>query len=353
MCWVWSGPQLGQYLADLGAEVIKVEWYDRYDLYRTRGVERLREQVSEETRREMSFSFHSLNRGKLGMTANLKSDQGRATLKEVLQQSDLLIENFSAGTLDRLGLSAAVLGELNQRLVVLSLSASGKGSGVEALRAYGLVLSALGGAESTLVDTSGNFVGSPSFVISDPNAAVFGQYAAAAGLLHALRTGTGSIIECSQIEAIVSLLHASRSDTAPSQMRHEVVTARDGGFVAVSVAPGSDLDARSGLAAWAAELDVETIISQVQTGGGYAARVLDLNETEDAPEYAGSDVRLPTLHPVTGAETVVAAPWRAEGRRPVVRKPAPVLGESNDYVLRQVLGKSDREVADLRDATAI
>ena len=65
LCWVWSGPLLGQLLADLGAEVIKVEWYKRFDLYRTRGVERLTGQVPEKLRREMSQSFHGLNRNKI------------------------------------------------------------------------------------------------------------------------------------------------------------------------------------------------------------------------------------------------------------------------------------------------
>ncbi|GAF43609.1 CoA transferase [Rhodococcus wratislaviensis] len=351
MCWVWSGPQLGQYLADLGAEVIKVEWYDRYDLYRTRGVERLRGRVSEETRREMSFSFHSLNRGKLGMTADLKTDAGLDTLKELVKKSDILIENFTAGTLDRLGLPAETLRELNERLVVVSLSASGKGSGVEALRAYGLVLSALGGVESVLVDESGTFVGSPTFVISDPNAAVFGNYAAAAGLLHALRTGKGAVYECSQIEAIVSILNASRSEE--DEMRHEVVAASDGEFVAISTAPESALGSREDLADWASHLDSRTVIGEVQADGGYAARVIDLSETENAAEYSDSDVRLPTLHPVTGAETVVAAPWRIEGRRPIVRKPAPVLGESNDYVLRKVLGMKDDDITTLRESGAV
>lgn len=342
---------MGQYLADLGAEVIKVEWYDRFDLYRTRGVERLRGAVPEEVRREMSFSFHSLNRGKLSFTANLKDPQALETLKDLVRHSDLLIENFTLGTLDRLGLGPDVLYEINERLVVVSLSASGRGSGVERLRAYGLVLSALGGAESEFVDEQGEFQGSPSFVVSDPNAALFGTFAAVVGLLHAQRNGIGATIECSQIEAMATLMRASRERSSPPGP-HRMVETSDG-YVAVSFP--ADVDARrfEEILDGVHSASSQELIDRVLAQGGHAAPVRSLADNEHTPEYAGAEVRIPTLHPVTGAEMVVAAPWRMEGRRPVVRKAAPTLGESNDYVLRRVLKLEDTRIQALRKGGAV
>ena len=71
-----SGPVAAMMLGDQGAEVVKVEWYKRFDLYRTRGVERLRGSMSEEIRRESSYSFQSLNRNKLGFATDLKREEG-------------------------------------------------------------------------------------------------------------------------------------------------------------------------------------------------------------------------------------------------------------------------------------
>ena len=118
LCWVWSGPLLGQFLADLGAEVIKVEWFKRYDLYRTRGVGRMAGKYPEFIRREMSHSFHGLNRNKIGLALDLKEGQHREALLDLVGQSDLVIENFTAGTLDRLGLGYDAMAKANPAIML-------------------------------------------------------------------------------------------------------------------------------------------------------------------------------------------------------------------------------------------
>ena len=148
LCWVWSGPMVGQILADLGAEVIKVEAPERFDLYRTRGLETKRGKMDERTRIESSIYFHSLNRNKVGLALDLKQAQGVAIMKRLASTSELLIENFTVGTMDRLGLGAEALAEANPALVQFSMSGPGRGSAVQDLRSYGLVLSALAGAET-------------------------------------------------------------------------------------------------------------------------------------------------------------------------------------------------------------
>ena len=125
LCWVWSGPLLGQFLADLGAEVIKGEWFKRYDLYRTRGVERMAGKYPESIRREMSHSFHGLNRNKIGLAMALKNPKHKDGLSELVAQSDLLIENFTAGDHERLGLGYAKLSEAKKAVVLLCLSGCG------------------------------------------------------------------------------------------------------------------------------------------------------------------------------------------------------------------------------------
>ena len=278
LCWIWSGPMVGQLLADLGAEVIKVESPGRFDLYRTRGLEHLRGQMDEHVRLEISFYFHSLNRNKTGLSLNLKSDEGRTRLLELVSRADLLIENFTVGTMDRMGLGREVLARANPGLVSLSMSGPGKGSAVERLRSYGLVLSALAGAEILIRDDAGAFIGSPTFSISDPNAACFGALAALAALVARDRDGQGRALDLSQIEAAAAL--------------------------AATPAAGPVLP--------------------------MTAAVVELDESDASPVFADCPGWIEAQHPVTGKELLVASPWRVNGHRAPFRKPAPMLDRGGE-----------------------
>lgn len=342
-CWVWAGPFLGQFLADLGAEVIKIEWYDRFDVYRTRGTELLRGTAPDAVFREMSPSFQSLNRNKVDFCVNLKEPEGVDLIKRLARASDLVIENWSHGTLERLGVGYAALKEANPLLVMLSLSAFGPSSRLAAMRSYGLVTSALGGAEAPLrVDDE--LVGSPTFNVSDPNAALFGLLGALGALLEARASGSGSNLVVAQLEAVMSLM-----EQAPGQDRdpwvHGVFTCADGRHAAVSVPAHGDHD---DLAALCAAAPLEQVLADIGALGGHAAEVLNVIDTPAAPVFADLETRIATEHPVTGRGDVIAAPWRINGRRAPVRKPAPLLAEGNLHVLRNILGLDDAAIADLQ-----
>lgn len=349
-CWVWAGPMVGQHLADLGAEVIKVEWFKRYDLYRTRGVERLRGKMPEETRRESSYSFQSLNRNKIGFAADLKNEEGLALVKDLIKESDILLENFTVGTLDRLGLDAKELDRLNKQLVVVSLSATGRGSSIEQLRSYGLMLSALGGYEGLIADNSGEFIGSPTFVMSDPNAALFGVFGALAGVLHARETGVGATYECSQVEAVVSLVNTPlRERSAPSDVQGIFETA-DGEFVAVTLAQASSADT---FVDWAKQNNLAVVMDSVRAEGGIATKVSNLEATETSDVFEGTDVRQDVEHPVSGVRSLVATPWLFDGKRPPIRKSAPLLGEDTEEILDRVLGYDEGKILAVRESGVI
>ncbi len=343
LCWVWSGPMVGQILADLGAQVIKIESRARFDLYRTRGLEAKRGQMPERTRLESSRQFHSLNRNKIGMTLDLKQDAGVAVAKQLAGHSDILIENFTVGTMARLGLGTDVLGKVNPALVQLSMSGPGRGSAVQDLRSYGLVLSALAGAE-TLIRDGDEFLGSPTFSMSDPNAAAFAAMAALAGALAAQQGGNGCAIDLSQIEAAATLAGAA---TAPNETNDRIVRSVDEGFVAVSL-PAGDLDNRSP-AKWEGSAFAD-IVTDAAALGGHAVKVLNLDQTDAAPEFSDCSGWLASTHPYTGDEMLVAAPWRCDGRRAGLRKPAPLLGEGDDFVLRRRLSMPETEIEALAEA---
>jgi crotonobetainyl-CoA:carnitine CoA-transferase CaiB-like acyl-CoA transferase len=349
LCWVWSGPLLGQLLADLGAEVIKVEWYKRFDMYRTRGVERLSGKFPEHVRREMSQSFHGLNRNKVGVTLDLKDGVHHDALLDLVRQSDLVIENFTAGTLERLDLGFDALAAANPAVVLLSLAGFGASSRLGEMRAYGLVLSSMSGLEVKVTDPrSGEFLGSPTFVASDPNAATFGLLAAIGAVLEARRTGRGGHVEISQLEAAASV---GQDDDAQLDALARSLGLTDEPFAGeASVVPvgGEEhlcvdwkgrvsradfertCDAARGLAARQA-------IGAFEAIGARAVRVVE-KAAEFGAGAAHQDTLLQSVHPITGPENIVAAPWWIDGARSPLRKTAPTLGEGNNYVLCKLLG---------------
>lgn len=351
LCWVWSGPLLGQYLADLGAEVIKVEWFKRYDLYRTRGVERMAGRYPEFIRREMSQSFHGLNRNKIGVTLDLKVEKHRDGLLDLARDSDLVIENFTSGTLNRLGVGYEALSKSNPGIVLLSLSGFGSSSRLSDMRAYGLVLSALSGLEANIVDPeTSEFVGTPTFVASDPNAATYGLFASIAAILEAKQTGQGAHIELSQLEAIAHA--ATDNDEELKSLAHSLGLSAEFGSNTSSVLRTKD-DCHV-CVAWPTHMaasDVTALSAQVQEkpcgeakamlsdAGIQSVRVIE-QPAEVGAGASKEGTLISTIHPTTGPEDIVAAPWWIDGHRAPLRKTAPILGEGNDYVLGSLLGWS-------------
>lgn len=349
LCWVWSGPLLGQFLADLGAEVIKVEWFKRYDLYRTRGVERIAGKYPESIRREMSQSFHGLNRNKIGVTLDLKVAEHLEGLIDLVRQSDLVIENFTSGTLDRLGLDFETLRKANPKIVLLSLAGFGSTSALADMRAYGLVLSALSGLEANIVDSqSGEFIGSPTFVASDPNAATYGLTAAIAAILESRRTGKGMHVEISQLEAIAHVAtdkDAELADLAASlglsadfdAERFSVLCTGDGNYLCVGWPQRMSQEELDAHVSAVARAPLDEAKKWLEAANAESVRIIE-KPAEMGAGAALEGTLIQTIHPVTGPEAIVAAPWWIDGQRAPLRKTAPTLGEGNDYVLGSLLG---------------
>lgn len=354
LCWVWSGPLLGQYLADLGAEVIKVEWFKRYDLYRTRGVERMAGQYPEFIRREMSQSFHGLNRNKIGVTLDLKVEKHRDGLLDLARDTDLVIENFTSGTLNRLGVGYEALAKSNPGIVLLSLSGFGSSSRLSDMRAYGLVLSALSGLEANIVDPeTSEFVGTPTFVASDPNAATYGLFASIAAILEAKQTGRGAHIELSQLEAIAhaatdndeelkSLAHSLGLSAEFESNTSSVLRTKDDRHVCIAWPTHMDASDVTALSARVQDKPYGEAKAMLSEAGVQCARVIE-QPAEVGAGAAKEGTLISTIHPTTGPEDIVAAPWWIDGHRAPLRKTAPTLGEGNDYVLGSLLGWSTED----------
>lgn len=197
----WAGPLCGRFLADLGADVIKVEACRYPDWWR--GVDAT-EEVFRDRLYEKAGRFCALNRNKRGVTLDLTHPDGVATLKRLVAQADAVIENYAADVLPKLGLDYATLRAVNPRLVMTSMCAFGSTGPWRQARAYG----------STLEQASGlpTIVGRPEdpptmghIAYGDATGGLNGAAATLVALLHQLKTGEGQHIDLSQVECLMPM----------------------------------------------------------------------------------------------------------------------------------------------------
>lgn len=360
--WVWAGPLVGAALSAMGAEVVKVESAARLDPYRLRGVER--EEKWGENKREASPSFHKLNRGKRSLSLNLKHPDAKAVLLSLVERADLLIENYSAGTLDRLGLGWDVLRAANPSLVAISLSAGGQTGRWKDLRAYALVTTALAGYESLVRYDEEPALGGPTFGIADPNISSYGVMAVLAALWKARRSGQGSYIDLSGVESVVGVLGRAFIDE-PAPAAHELMLRVEGdddwvvcvvdpehmaGLAAtIGLEPGEPgaVEDRDDLfeaaRVWAKDKPRDVVVSQLGACGVAVAPVTGV----DHGGAGGSQLnRMTVVHPVTGGSSFLPSPWGEVGKG----RPAPLFGHDTVAVLREWLDMDDVEIGRLSDA---
>ncbi|PVZ54041.1 CaiB/BaiF CoA transferase family protein [Arthrobacter sp. H-02-3] len=194
-----AGPHAGMMLADLGARVIKVENPGTGDDTRGWGPPF----VGPEDDPQATY-FLSCNRNKESIALDLKSDDGRSVLRELLERADVVIENFRPGVLDRLGFSAAEMHALNPALVVLSITGFGH-DGPESRRSgYDQILQ----GEAGLMSLTGSGPGDPQRVgvpIADLLAGMYGAFGTLAALLQRERTGQGQIVRTSLLAALIGV----------------------------------------------------------------------------------------------------------------------------------------------------
>ncbi len=373
---VWAGPLCGQILADLGAEVIRVENRARLDIHRrggpypdgTAGVNR-------------SGTWNAQNRGKLGCTLDIKTIEGRDLLFSLVRESDVLIENFTPGTLNRLGVGFARLCEANQRIVLVSLSGYGQTGPHAGSLAYGPMMDAATGlSAATMYDD-----GIPRAVngwAADIGGALYGCAAALRALLDEPRVARH--IDISQFEAGVmfgaeALMLAANG--SPSQRRVDdgfaatVLTQDADGWIAVAARTMAEITAlhrllggqsaaapewrgdeaamqaqfgecKRVLAHWAMALPIKEALGALARAGIPAVPVTTVEGLLDDRQLQESGAWVTVDHPETGPTRSYACAVQLTGTPPMTRA-APLLGGDNDYVFRTILGLSPERVDDL------
>jgi crotonobetainyl-CoA:carnitine CoA-transferase CaiB-like acyl-CoA transferase len=391
MGWVWSAPQVGSILAQFGAEVIKVEHGKRPDNSRLSGaIIRDGRRIEGQTT-DMSPMFHQINKGKLGITLNLKEPAGVDLLKRLAAISDVVLENMSAGTLERSGIGYDALRASNPRLIMVAMSGAGQFGPLSDMRTYAPTMSSFVGLES-LVGYGGEApTGALNFAIGDPNAAVHALVALFAALQRREATGLGCYIDLSQTEALFAtltpyLLQAQMEghqpppagNAHPAMAPHGIYPAagedcwlsiavrddRDWAALAALAgaqdwAPDARLSTAAGrialretldgmLAAWTAAQDRDRLVAELREAGVPASPVNEIDALWTDEQFAARGMAEIVELPGLGLEALFRAPWNVSGFGVETGTRGPVLGEHNGRVLRGTLGLADDEFERLR-----
>lgn len=378
-----AGPYAAMMLGDLGADVIKVESRDKGDDSRAWGPPFLAGE---------SAYFLSVNRNKRSLTADLKTPGGKETLRRLIAGADVLLENFSAGTLGRLGFPWEELEKLNPRLIYCAISGFGQTGPASKKPAFDLILQGMGG----LMSITGPPQGPPSKVgipIADIVCGMFAAYAVMVALYDRKETGRGQMIDTSLLDGQVSLLtfQAGRyfatgeapkpeGNRHPSVAPYQTFSASDG---YVNVAVGNQnlwrrfCDAlglqhlvndprfaeNSGRLQNIDELDrlisdvmvtltVDEAIERLEKGGVPAGPVYDIQEVFAQPQVDHLNLRVPLEHPTAGPIQVTGVPYRFSRTPGSLRQPPPTLGQHTAEILAEI-GFTPAEIDGLRSEGAV
>lgn len=387
---VLAGPWAGQVLADLGAEVIKVERPGSGDDTRGWGPPYLRDQSGLET--SESAYFLSANRGKKSVTIDIARPEGQALVRRLAAVSDVLLENFKVGTMARLGLGWEDLSRLNPRLVYCSISGFGQTGPYRGRAGYDFLVQGLGGLMSITGEPDGVPGGGPVKVgvaIADILTGMYAATAALAALAHRERTGLGQRVDLALLDVQVAMLanqamnHLvtgrppgrlgnAHPNIVPYQafrtaQGHLILAVGNDGqfarFCEVAGRPELARDERfatnAGRVRHRAELVpvIEAIlagrpaaewIEALERAGVPCGPINDLTEVFADPQVRHRGMRMEVPHPLAGTVPLVASPIRLSGATPPPAAPPPLLGEHTQEVLLG-LGLDGAEIASLRE----
>lgn len=382
----WAGPLCTRTLADLGAEVIKIEAIQYPDWFR--GVDRSDTYV-EAKMYEKAVRFCILNRNKHGITLDLRRPQGLALVKRLVAGADIVVDNYSVDVLVKLGLGYDVLRTVNPRLVMMSMSAFGADSAHRDCRAYGSTLEQGSGLPGVIGNPDGPPVMSHT-AFGDSIGGLNGCAAILVALLHARNTGRGQFIDLAQIECMMPFaapwitVH-SIGGAPPGRCgnRHPqfvphgcfrcagkdnwiVVAATDEDMwrrLAILIGRpdwSADISLRSpegrrgvedaierGIESWTVTRDADQAMSELQVAkvaAGVARLPIDLLND---PHLQSRAYLQESERAFVGSHPQPSMPIR-EGRGPyALRTAAPTLGQHNEDILSKLLGLSEADIADL------
>jgi len=375
-----AGPYGSMLLADMGAEVIKVEEPDGGDPMRVMGPPFLPEGES--------AYFLSINRNKKSIALDLTAPAGRDVFLDLAARADVVWENFRPGVMDRLGLAYATLAAANPGLILCSISAYGQDGPYRDWPAFDLALQAMGGAMSLTGEEGGRPVrmGLP---MGDLAGGMFGAFAVAGALFRRARTGRGAHVDLALLDCQVSLLtyiaqYFWADGRVPGRMGsghasvvpYQALATRDGhlivavfaekfwgGFCRALERTAWIDDARFAsnrqrlanretlmpmVEALFREHTTEAWLARLHAAGVPAAPILAVDRVLADPQVRHRRMVVDVEHPRHGTLPTLGTPLKIDGAAAPPVTAAPALGQHTDAVLNEWLGFSAERVAALR-----
>jgi crotonobetainyl-CoA:carnitine CoA-transferase CaiB-like acyl-CoA transferase len=387
---VLAGPWAGQNLADLGAEVIKIERPKVGDDSRAFGPPWVKDAQGRETKD--SAYFTSANRGKKSVTVNLSQPEGQALVRELAKKSDVLLENYKFGDLQRYGLGYHDLKIVNPRLIYCSVTGFGQTGPYKERPGYDFMIQGMGGMMSVTGEPDGAPGGGPQRAgvpIADIITGMYASIAVCAALAHRAQSGAGQHLDLALLDSQIALLAyqntnyfatgkppARIGNLHPNIVPYQPFRASDGEvilacgndnlyrkFCEAASCPDLATDARFLTNGKRVENRKELTrllgdifrkrtkqewVTLLDAAGVPNGPINDIAQVFAEPQVKARGVKIEVRHPVAGVLPMVVSPMRFSGTPLEHKAPPPLLGEHTDEVLQKVLGKKSEEVARLR-----
>jgi formyl-CoA transferase len=386
-----AGTSATETLAWLGADVIKVE--------NPAGGEQGR-YASRDRPDADSYYFLLLNANKRSITCNLKSERGKALLREMIPQADVFIENFAPGVIERLGFGYDEVSRINPRIVYATIKGFGPGSPYERFLSFDMIAQATGGIMSITGEPDGRPI-KPGTTVGDTGTGLHCAIGILAALYHRDRTGEGQLVQVAMQDAMTNYCRIAYA----RQARDHAACPRAGNQVVLGTTAPSDAyrckgdgpndwvyvySSRAGNAQWERLLQVigredllddprfatpqaradhvgevdaivqawcrdktkYEVMETLGRAGVPAGAVMDTMELSEDPNLRAREIFVTVDHPVRGAFTMPGWPVRLS-RSHVPVTSAPLLGADNEAVYGSWLGYTREQLADLKEEGAI
>ncbi len=392
---VLAGPLCTQILADLGAEVIKVERPGTGDDTRAWGPPWLEDESGNETS-EASY-YLCANRGKRSITIDMTTAEGLDVVRSLAMKSDVVVENFKVGGLEKYGLDFATLSANKPDLIYASITGFGQDGPMASQPGYDYLAQAMSGFMSVTGRADGEPGEGPlraGVAITDQAAGLYTTIAVLGALFHRQQTGQGQLVDVSLFDSGLALM----INQAMSYFVGGAVPQRTGEWHP-SLAPYQPFDVADGrvviavgnngqfkqLCDWLGVPELVTdprfvenpdrnahrlelagllqtefrkktqaeVLEALPTIGVPSARINDISQAFDEPQAKHRGGRIDLPHSLSGTVPGIASPMHLSQTKVTYRNGPPTLGEHTDEVLAEVLGLSAEQIAALHDAGAL
>ncbi len=381
----WAGPFGARLLADLGADVIKVEAPRRPDLVR---FSVYLDEDPGEIPWERGAHYQKFSRNKRGCVIDIGTERGFDVFTRLLDESDILIENNTPRVRKQFGLTDEFFAERLPHLVVISMPGFGNSGPYRDYLAYGITIEGFAGLSSETGYADEGRPARSTIPYGDPVAASYGTLSALAGLRARRQGEAGSVVELSQQETLASLLpdlflraQLDGSDPAPAGnddpwifAPHGTFRTRGGGpgdYVALAVETDAQWNAlcelvgrpdlqplnsheerdgasvRQAIEAWTSERERDRVVDTLQEAGIPVGPVLSPKEMSEQEQVVARGVYEPVEHPLYRTIPYARAPFLFPGQETRGDLHAPLFGEHNREVFGGLLGMGDAEINEL------